>query len=62
MYINQGCFLVEKTMSVEEKIRKAEEIYYRRKGVNNEQKYVKREQVDESKKDVKLLKKWLFKF
>ena len=44
-------------MSVEEKIRKAEEIYYRRKGVNNEQKYVKREQVDESKKDVKLLKK-----
>ncbi len=43
-------------MSVEEKIRKAEEIYYRRKGVNNEQKYVKREQVDESKKDVKLLK------
>ena len=48
---------MEKTMSVEEKIRKAEEIYYRRKGVNNEQKYVKREQVDESKKDVKLLKK-----
>lgn len=48
---------MEKTLSVEEKIRKAEEIYYRRKGVNNEQKYVKREQVDESKKDVKLLKK-----
>ena len=32
-----GVFLMEKTMSVEEKIKRAEEIYNRRKGINIEE-------------------------
>ena len=42
-------------MSVQEKIKKAEEIYYRRKGIDNQQKYAEKEQFDETKKDIKLL-------
>ena len=50
---------MEKTMSVQEKIKKAEEIYYRRKGIDNQQKYAEKEQFDETKKDIKLLKKMI---
>ena len=48
---------MEKTMSVEEKIKRAEEIYNRRKGINIEENRTEKLHVNEPTKDVKLLKK-----
>ena len=50
---------MEKTMSVEEKIRRAEEIYMRRKGQNIELSRDKNNQINTQKKDIKLLKKMI---
>ena len=50
---------MEKTMSVEEKIRRAEEIYMRRKGQNIELSRDKNNQINTKKKDIKLLKKMI---
>ena len=50
---------MEKTMSVEEKIRRAEEIYMRRKGQNTELSRDKNNQINTQKKDIKLLKKMI---
>ena len=48
---------MEKTMSLEEKIKRAEEIYNRRKGINIEENRTEKLHVNEPTKDVKLLKK-----
>ena len=50
---------MEKTMSVEEKIRRAEEIYMRRKGQKIELSRDKNNQINTQKKDIKLLKKMI---
>ena len=50
---------MEKTMSMEEKIRRAEEIYMRRKGQNIELSRDKNNQINTQKKDIKLLKKMI---
>ena len=50
---------MEKTMSVEEKIRRAEEIYMRRKGQNVELNRDRNDQINTQKKDIKLLKKMI---
>ena len=50
---------MEKTMSVEEKIRRAEEIYMRRRGQNIELSRDKNNQINTQKKDIKLLKKMI---
>ena len=50
---------MEKTMSVEEKIRRDEEIYMRRKGQNIELSRDKNNQINTQKKDIKLLKKMI---
>ena len=53
----ERCFFMERTMSVEEKIRRAEEIYERRKrGVERP---IATVNISEDKKDVKLLKKMI---
>lgn len=50
---------MEKTMSVEEKIKRAEEIYNRRKGINTQEIKTEKLHVNEEPKDVKLLKKMI---
>ena len=51
---------MEKTLSPDEKIRRAEEIYYRRKMIDKTRKTT-RVNVSESKKDFGLLRKWFSK-
>lgn len=48
---------MERAMSVEERIRRAEEIYEKRKNGSNIDLIEKQEKVKEEKKDIKLLKK-----
>ena len=48
---------MERTMSVEEKIKRAEEIYNRRKGITTQETKTEKLHVNEEPKDVKLLKK-----
>ena len=52
-------FCMEKTISVEEKIRRAEEIYQRRKGSNTNQNKTQRVPINDKKKDIKLLRKMI---
>lgn len=54
-----GVFLMERTMSVEEKIRRAEEIYNRRKGGIEYENKTQKLHVSEPQKDVKLLRKMI---
>ena len=50
---------MERVMSVEEKIRRAEEIYLKRKSLNGTQNRTQKVPVNDTKKDVKLLKKMI---
>ena len=50
---------MERTMSVEEKIKRAEEIYNRRKGITTQETKTEKLHVNEEPKDVKLLKKMI---
>ncbi len=50
---------MEKTISVEEKIRRAEEIYMRRQGMKNAKVPNQNESISSEKKDLKLLKKMI---
>ena len=50
---------MERTMSVEEKIKRAEEIYNRRKGITTQETKNEKLHVNEEPKDVKLLKKMI---
>ena len=50
---------MEKSISVEERIRKAEEIYLRRKSLNGTQNRTQKVPINDNKKDIKLLKKMI---
>ena len=50
---------MEKIMSVEEKVRRAEEIYLRRKNLSGTQNRTQKVPINDTKKDVKLLKKMI---
>ena len=50
---------MERVLSVEEKVRRAEEIYLRRKGLNELQNRTQKVPINDTKKDVKLLKKMI---
>ncbi len=50
---------MERVLSVEEKVRRAEEIYLRRKGLNELQNRTQKVPINDTKKDVRLLKKMI---
>ncbi len=50
---------MEKSISVEERIRRAEEIYLRRKNLNDTQNRTQKLPINDNKKDIKLLKKMI---
>ncbi len=50
---------MEKVMSVEERVKRAEEIYMRRKSANDSQNRTQKVPINDTKKDIKLLKKMI---
>ena len=52
---------MERTATVEERIRRAEQIYARRQGLESKEITINRNKNKQEKKDIKLLKKWSYK-